>query len=159
MTNLISKYGFGAIVAACLVAGSGTLLGQGRGGVGQPQTEQEKRNITIVQGFWREVWEKHDPNAVPKYIASGYVEHNNGGVNGLENMIKVFGRPFPPDFPKMKVTSQTIFARGEYVLLTQTREISDPKDQAKVNKISIVEMFRVYDGLLQEHWMFFPSGQ
>ena len=144
------------IVAACMAAGGATLFAQGRG-VGQPQTEQEKRNIAVVQGFWREVWERHDPNAIAKYIAEGYVEHNNGGINGLENMTKVFGRPFPPEFPKMKVVSQTIYARDEYVLLTQIREITDPKEPAKVNKMNIVEMFRVYDGRLQEHWMFFPQ--
>ena len=90
----------------------------GRGGAfGQPRTEQEKRNISVVLGFWREIWEGRTAGAIPKYMAEGYVEHNNGGSNGGEAMAKLFGGPKPPGFPDMKVLTQTVYARGEYVLL------------------------------------------
>jgi predicted SnoaL-like aldol condensation-catalyzing enzyme len=133
-------------------------LGRGRGGgFTQPQTEQEKRNIAVVLGLWREVWEGRNASAIPKYLAEGYVEHNNGGSNGREAMVSRFGGPRPAGFPDMKVVSQTACARGEYVLLLQNREIRDPADPSKVQNVIMVEMFRVYDGLLQEHWMFFPQ--
>jgi predicted SnoaL-like aldol condensation-catalyzing enzyme len=108
-------------------------------------------------GFWREIWEGRNASAIPKYLGEGYVEHNNGGSNGRENMARIFGGPRPPGFPEMKVVSQTVYARGEYVLLLQDREIRDANDPKKIQKVNIVEMFRVYDDLLQEHWMFFPQ--
>jgi predicted SnoaL-like aldol condensation-catalyzing enzyme len=130
-----------------------------RSGFAQPQTEQEKRNVAVVLGFWREVWEGRNASAIPKYLAEGYVEHNNGGSNGREAMARIFGGPRPAGFPDMKVVSQTVYARGEYVLLLQDREIRNAANPAKAQKVNMVEMFRVFDGLLQEHWMFFPQGQ
>lgn len=127
------------------------------GGFGQPETAQEKRNVEVVLGFWREIWEGRNAAAIPKYLADGYIEHNNGGANGREAMARIFGGPRPAGFPMMKVVAQTIYARGEYVLLLQDREISSPADPKKIEKVNLVEMFRVYDGLLQEHWMFFPE--
>lgn len=144
------------LVGVCVQAQQG---GGSRPGFAQPQTEQEKSNIAVVLGFWREVWEGRDASAIPKYLAEGYVEHNNGGSNGREAMARIFGGPRPAGFPDMKVVSQTVYARGDYVLLLQNREIREAAAPAKVQRINMVEMFRVFDGLLQEHWMFFPQGQ
>ena len=126
-------------------------------GSDQTETAQERKNITVVQGFWREVHQEFQGNAVSKYLAEEYVEHNNGGVNGSARMAQFFGHP-PPVARRMKTVSQTVYARGQYVLLHQHRVVPDPSQPGKTRDIDMIEMLRVYDGLLQEHWMFFPEG-
>lgn len=144
------------LLAFSLTLGGASLFAQGRG---QIQTDQEKRNIAVVLGFWHDVWEGRDGAAVPKYVGENHVEHNNGGTNGLDAMVRNFGRALPAGTVRPKVTSQTVYARNEYVLLLQDRDVPDPADSSKIRKINMIEMFRVYDGKIQEHRMLFPQGQ
>ena len=74
-------------------------------GTNQPETAQDRKNIEVLQGFWREVHEGHNGAAVPKYLVEDYIEHNNGGINGDAHMAQMFGH-FPAGF-KMKTISQT----------------------------------------------------
>lgn len=122
----------------------------------QPQTEQEYKNIAVVTGFWHDVWEGRNGEAVPEYIASGYIEHGAGEANGREAVVQRFGHPLPAGAPRDTVVSQTIYARGPFVILHQTRAVSDPSRPGQARQVDLIEMFEVYDGLLQQHWALFP---
>jgi predicted SnoaL-like aldol condensation-catalyzing enzyme len=122
----------------------------------QPQTEQEYKNIAVVTGFWHDVWEGRNGDAVPEYVASGYIEHGAGQANGREAVVQRFGHPLPQGAPRQTVVSQTIYARGPFVLLHQQRTVSDPSQRAATRNVDMIEMFEVYDGLLQQHWALFP---
>ncbi len=129
---------------------------EGHAPANQPQTEQEYKNIAVVTGFWHDVWEGRQGDAVPEYVASGYIEHGAGEADGRAAMAQRFGHPPAPDRPRERVVSQTIYARGPFVLLHQQRMISQPSQPGQSRKVDLLEMFQVYDGLLQQHWTFFP---
>lgn len=122
----------------------------------QPQTEQEYKNIAVVTGFWRDIWEGRNGDAVPEYIASGYIEHGAGAADGRAAVVQRFGHPLPPGAPRVTVASQTVYARGPFVLLHQHRVVSEPSQPGKTRRVDVIEMFQVYDGLIQQHWTFLP---
>jgi predicted SnoaL-like aldol condensation-catalyzing enzyme len=145
-----------AAVAGSVLAVTSSAQVQSRTAAHQ-STVQERKNISVVHGFWREVHQEFHGEAALKYLAPAYVEHNNGGVNGSARMAQVFGHP-PPMMRQMKTISQTVYARGPFVLLHQHRLVPDPAHPGKTTDMDMIEMMRVYDGLLQEHWMYFPAG-
>jgi predicted SnoaL-like aldol condensation-catalyzing enzyme len=122
----------------------------------QPQTEQEYKNIAVVTGFWHEIWEGRNGNAVPEYVASGYIEHGASEANGRAAMVQRFGHPLPAGTARETLDSQTVYARGPFVLLHQERVVPDPSQPGKTRNVDLIEMFQVYNGLLQQHWTFFP---
>lgn len=124
---------------------------------GQVQTAQERRNIAAVMGFWRDIWEARNVSQAPKYVGENYVEHGSDRTNGRDALVKNFGRPLPTGVPRTKVTSQKVYARDDFVVLVQDREGPDPQDPSKTRTYNMIELFRVYDGLLQEHWVLNPA--
>lgn len=52
--------------------------------------------------------------------------------------------------------SQTVYARGPFVILHQQRKVSDPSQPQNSRTLDLLEMFEVYNGLLQEHWTIYP---
>lgn len=122
----------------------------------QPQTQEENQAIAVVQGFWHDVWEGRDGNAVPKYVDVGYIEHGAGEANGRDAVVKRFGHPRAAGAPQVSVQSQTVYARGPFVILHQQRKVSDPSQPQNSRTLDLLEMFEVYNGLLQEHWTIYP---
>ncbi len=145
-----------ALIACCLTLGSVPLFAQAAPPApSQVQTEQERRNIAVVMGWFHKIWEQRDPTAPPQYMAKNYIEHSDGGRNGIESWMRA--RPLPPPEQRTTITSQTAWARGDFVILLQDRVGPHPSDPSKNGKYSQMELFRVYDGLLQEHWRFLPA--
>jgi predicted SnoaL-like aldol condensation-catalyzing enzyme len=136
------------------------LFPEGQMPATQPQTEQEGKNIAMVKDFWREIVEGRDGNAAPKYIAWGYIENGNGAenaTNGRAEMVQRFGRPLPPGRPPIKLVSQTVYASGPFVLLLQDRVGPVPGQPEKSRNVNLIEMFQLWDGLLQQHWIVLPQ--
>jgi predicted SnoaL-like aldol condensation-catalyzing enzyme len=71
-------------------------------------------------------------------------------------VLQRLGHPIDSQAHRESVVSQSIYARGPFVLLHQQRSIGDPAQPGQTRNVDLIEMFQVDDGLLQEHWTFFP---
>ena len=112
----------------------------------------EQSNLDVVMRFWKDIWEDRKVELAPKYVAEAYLDHNPNMRNGRDSFMKAFSRPLPTNVLRTKANTVMTFTKGDMVILIQEREGPDPSDPSKTYKWSWLEMFRLADGLIQEHW-------
>jgi predicted SnoaL-like aldol condensation-catalyzing enzyme len=111
-------------------------------------------NKKLVYDFWREVFEGGHMEAVDKYLAEGYVQHNPNVPTGRAGFVQVFSRiaqPRPVQ-PRIAAPLVSIVAERDMVILSFQRERPDPSDTARKYTTTWFDMFRIEDGRIVEHW-------
>jgi predicted SnoaL-like aldol condensation-catalyzing enzyme len=107
--------------------------------------KQEEANKKMVTAFYQGLFGDKDYSVIDKYIAANYIQHNPSladGAEPLKNAVQVWLK----DVPKGKVDFQHIAADGDLVFL-------HVKTHGATGKITaIVEIFRVKDNRIVEHW-------
>jgi predicted SnoaL-like aldol condensation-catalyzing enzyme len=96
-------------------------------------------------------WEMAD-----KWITERYIQHNPQAASGRDGVVKFFTQvlkrqPSPvPDKLGTKIVS--VVAEGDYVIVTQPRQLKDSKDPTKTYTTTWFDMWRFVDGKADEHW-------
>jgi len=120
-------------------------------------TEQEKRNLTFVLDWWREVIQGGHLNLSSKYQADDYIQHNPNVPTGraafvsfFENVVGVKpANPIPAALAPAPVVSG---AKGDFVFLIFEQQSPDPRDATKSYRHNSFEVLRLQNGKVQEHW-------
>jgi predicted SnoaL-like aldol condensation-catalyzing enzyme len=103
---------------------------------------------TVVLDFYRQAMEQKDPRgAYSRYAAPGFIEHSDNSKGGTAAASEAFLKTLiarSPD-PKWEVVRSA--AEGDLVFL-HVKFTAGPKTAP----IAIVEIFRVANGKLTEHW-------
>jgi predicted SnoaL-like aldol condensation-catalyzing enzyme len=111
-------------------------------------------NKKLVYDMWRELLEGGHVEVAEKYLTEGYIQHNPSIATGRAAVVEYFSKsrkPLPIE-PKIKGKLINIVAEGDIVVLTFVREYPDPKDPTKKYATTWVDMFRVENGKIAEHW-------
>ena len=106
------------------------------------QLEENKR---IVRE-WHELALRTPEEAVANYIGPNYRQHNPGSADGPESLITTM-KWFTQNFPELRMETKRIIAEGDYVVL-HSHLILKPGDRGS----AVVEMFRLENGKIVEHW-------
>jgi predicted SnoaL-like aldol condensation-catalyzing enzyme len=120
-------------------------------------TDQEKRNLTFVLDWWREVIEGGHLDLSSKYQADDYIQHNPNVPTGraafvdfFQNVVRVKpANPIPATLARPPVVSA---AKGDFVFLIFEQESPDPRDASKTYHHNSFEVLRIANGKVQEHW-------
>lgn len=92
-----------------------------------------------------------------KYIAPGYIQHQEGGHNGREAFVQMMqdiaGRSAVRAMPPAKLVA--IMAEGDKVIQVTSRDFPDPT-AGTAKPVLIWNMFRIENGMLAEHWDALP---
>ena len=110
-------------------------------------------NKMVVVNMWREVIEARRPEAIDKYFAPNFVQHAATmapGLQGIKNMVSR-GQP-QPVADKVKLRAVAIIAEGDFVAAIFPRQYADPKDSSKKYTTAGLELYRVENGKIVEHW-------
>lgn len=117
-----------------------------------------ENNKKIVKEFYEVVFQKHDLNAVDRYIHTDYIQHNPDVEQGLEGFIK-FHEGFFVAIPDFFATINMMVAEDDIVFTYNTiRGTHTGKGflhyEPTGNDINFdtVDMYRLRDGKLSEHW-------
>jgi predicted SnoaL-like aldol condensation-catalyzing enzyme len=105
----------------------------------------QEQNKQIVREFYDLIINKKDFDAAKKYMGTRYKQHNplvKDGPEGLEEFITFLRANFPNAKSKIK----SVFADGDYVIL-HVLSYRTPS-----LKRAIVEIFRLENGKIDEHW-------
>jgi len=105
----------------------------------------QEQNKQIVREFYNLIINKKDFDAAKKYMGTRYKQHNplvKDGPGGLQEFI-TFLRT---NFPDAKSEIKSVFADGDYVIL-HVLSYRTPS-----LKRAIVEIFRLENGKIDEHW-------
>ena len=118
-------------------------------------TPQEQKNIDFVKGYYRECIQSHHYELVDKYLAKDEINHNPNDPKTPAGLMALLLSRFPKPEPMHKDLDpipNVILAKGNMVLLGYEADDKDPRDPSKTYRYLRVEMVRLQNGKIQEHW-------
>jgi predicted SnoaL-like aldol condensation-catalyzing enzyme len=110
-------------------------------------------NKTVIVNLWREIIEARHADLIDKYFAPTFIQHAPNMVAGLEGIRNMLSRGQPqPIEPALKRKVTAMIAEGDLVVMAVPRELTDPKDPSKKYTTTAIELYRVDNGRIAEHW-------
>ena len=117
-----------------------------------------EKNKIIVREFYEVVFHKHDIDAVDRFMHDDYIQHNADTPPGKAGFIE-FHVNFFKAIPDHRATINYIVADGDLVFVYNTITgthsgegfLTYPPTGNKI-QYDVVDMFRLKDGKLAEHW-------
>ena len=118
-----------------------------------PMTAAEKKNLTMVLTWYREVIQARHTELAAKYQAEDYIQHNPNIPTGRAAFVAFFsslGKPIDPIPAKLSPEPVVKGARGDFVWLIWEHE--DKRDASKTYHYNSFDILRIQNGKVQEHW-------
>jgi steroid delta-isomerase-like uncharacterized protein len=119
--------------------------------------EREKANKELVKDFVADVFVGHELDNLGRYLREDYIQHNPDVAQGREGFRKFFETTFQA-IPDFKYILRKIVADEDYVFIHCTTTgthsgtwIGQPATGKRLD-FDVVDMFRLQDGLIAEHW-------
>ena len=110
------------------------------------RTPEEQANLDLVLRMFAEVLNPMDSGAVERFIAPGYIQHNQGVEPGRESL-KAFLDMIRVQTPQAVHDVKRAFVDGDHVIVHyHVRRWPGDKGWA------VIDIFRVEDGMIAEHW-------
>ena len=102
----------------------------------------------IVSAYMQEVWVNRITEALDTYIsADTFIQHNTHLDNGLEALKNFLPHLFSNIMPEGKWEVKRIIAEGDMVVV---HSLAKPTPHAL--GMAVVDIFRLEDGKIVEHW-------
>jgi predicted SnoaL-like aldol condensation-catalyzing enzyme len=117
-----------------------------------------EKNKQVVRDFYEVVFHEHDLKAVSRFMHDDYIQHNPDADQGSAGFIE-FHEGFFAAIPDHRATIIQLVAEGDLVYVynritgTHTGEgfLNHLPTGNKI-EFDVVDMFRLRDGKLCEHW-------
>ena len=100
----------------------------------------------LITNFYREFFNEHNVDAALKYVREDYIQHNPGVAQGRQGLMDGFRAKFETE-PTFRLDIQMIISDGDKVVVYLKNV-----DPAGTTKARVVDIYRVQDGMLAEHW-------
>lgn len=111
-----------------------------------PAISQAEHNRKLVVDFYEQFFNQHDLGAAERYIGDTYIQHNPNVPDGRKAFTEAFARVFA-QFPERHSRIVRVVADGDLVVL----HVHGTKS-AEDRGTAIVDIFRVRNGRIVEHW-------
>ncbi|MGD1118160.1 MAG: ester cyclase [Dehalococcoidales bacterium] len=120
--------------------------------------DKSNKNKSIVTEFYNDVFIGHDLSKLDKYMRDDYIQHNPDCPQGKAGFVEFFNVIFAA-IPNFKYTLRKMVAEGDIVMAYSTTTGTHTGGEwlgkkATGNKLDYdcVDIFRVQDGKIAEHW-------
>ena len=130
----------------CYILIGGLLLALLSPAYSQNQSEMKEHNKSLVQTFYKEVLGNRNTDIIDSLISENYIQHSpmvKDGREGLREAINFLKQMPEPEEKKSPILF--MMAEGEFVWVFLQVDMMG-------KKLAIMEIFRVEDGKLTEHW-------
>ena len=115
----------------------------------------EQRNTEIVLDMWEQIIRQGSRDAVFKYIAPEYIQHNVNMPSGRDHLLRLVDliNDTPADFtpPRHKELMKTI-AQDDYVVVIWEQEQDDPNNPGETYTGHAFDLYRLENEMIVEHW-------
>jgi len=108
---------------------------------------QADRNKQLVLTAYQGLFGDHDLSVIDKYWATDYIQHNPYMTDGRQSLKDFVHKLGIENWPKTHVRFLRVAADGDLVFLQTVQ----PKTEQSPETV-IVDVFRVANGKLAEHW-------
>jgi predicted SnoaL-like aldol condensation-catalyzing enzyme len=110
-------------------------------------------NKRLVFDTWRQLVDAGREEVADLYLAEDYIQHNPNAATGREGAKAYFAtREDLPIETTLRAPLVAMIAEGDLVVLVYRIELPDPYRQGATYTTVGMDMFRIADGLLAEHW-------
>ena len=103
-------------------------------------------NKELIRRFYQEFFNDHDVDAALRYVREDYIQHNPGVSQGRAGLMEGFRAKFQSE-PTFRLEIKMLIAEGDMVAVYLKNV-----DPAGATKARVVDIYRVQDGKLAEHW-------
>ncbi|SCP98475.1 nuclear transport factor 2 family protein [Anaerobium acetethylicum] len=103
-------------------------------------------NKELIQNFYNEFFNMHKIEAANLYVREDYIQHNPGLTHGREALKEGFAKKFESD-PTFRLEIKMMIAEDDMVAVYLKNV--DPEGNTKCR---VVDIYRIQDGQLAEHW-------
>lgn len=103
-------------------------------------------NKELIHCFYKEFFNDHDVNSALKYVNEDYIQHNPGVEQGRDSLMKAFAEKFE-EIPDFRLDIKMIIAE-EDMAAVYLKNV----DPAGNTKCRVVDIYRIENGKLAEHW-------
>lgn len=115
--------------------------------LGRAQVVPKNANEHLVVDFYNLAFNAHKPaEAARLYLGSTYIQHNPHVANGAADFVSHFEEVFRLH-PATASLLVRVLSDGDYVVL-HSRSTTDAQDRGQ----AIIDIFRIADGKIVEHW-------
>jgi predicted SnoaL-like aldol condensation-catalyzing enzyme len=111
------------------------------------ETESLTMNKNLIREFYQTFYNSKDFDRARTMLTEDFVNHHPGVDSGRDNTIKGFQEQVADHFPQFSLEVRRIIAEGDFVWTHGLIRLAPDKPAA----IS-VDIWRIADGLLAEHW-------
>ena len=118
----------------------------------------EKENKETVKRFCNDVFGNHDFSNIDQYMRDDYIQHNEDVPQGKAGFLQFFRETFKA-MPDFRYTVKEIVAERDLVWMYCTTtgthtggEWLGIKPTGNRLDFNVVDMFRLQDGKIAEHW-------
>lgn len=109
----------------------------------------EEQNKKVVLEYEETCFNKKDVEGAAKFLADTFKQHNPNFQDGIEGFKGGIGWLFST-YPNLKVEVKRVIASGDMVVLHVYGQMDVSK--ADGEKVAIVDIFRLENGKIAEHW-------
>ena len=109
-------------------------------------------NKKLVYDMWRTLLIGGRADQADQYLAPDYMQHNPTLDTGIEPIRALLSKAPKRDIPATIPNLVSIVAERDIVALSFVRAQPDPRDPSKSYTTTWMDMFRIANGKIQEHW-------
>lgn len=106
----------------------------------------EQKNKEVIKKFYQEFFNDHIVESADKYVREDYVQHNPGVEQGREGLKTAFAQKFI-EHPEFALDIKILIAEDNMVAVYLKNV--DPQGNTRCR---VVDIYRLEDGMLAEHW-------
>jgi predicted SnoaL-like aldol condensation-catalyzing enzyme len=121
-------------------------------------TDKSRKNKEVVTRFYNDVFIRHDLTKLDEYMRDDYIQHNQDCPQGKAGFVEFFDVIFRavPDFKyilhKMVAEDDIVMAFSRTTGTHSGGEWLDKEPDGAPLDYDVVDIFRVKDGKIAEHW-------
>jgi len=109
------------------------------------------RNKAIVRDFYTTVLIGRNVDAAPRFVRQDYIQHNPQVPTGLKGFMDTFRERFAQKLPSDYKRELLNVIGDKDIVVTYVRQTWTGRDGQHHQALG-VDMFRVQDGMIAEHW-------
>lgn len=106
----------------------------------------EERNKETIRRFYQEFFNDHIVESAVRYVKEDYIQHNPGVEQGREGLMRAFAGKFETD-PDFRLDIQMVIVEKDMTAVYLKNVDTDGNTKCRV-----VDIYRLEDGMLAEHW-------
>ncbi|MBQ9413478.1 MAG: nuclear transport factor 2 family protein [Oscillospiraceae bacterium] len=103
-------------------------------------------NEELIRAFYKEFFNGHDIDSALKYVREDYIQHNPGVGQGRAALMEGFRQKFITE-PTFKLEIKMVISQDDMAAVYLKNV--DPEGNTKCR---VVDIYRIQDGRLAEHW-------